>query len=98
MVVVDVYAPGATDTYTVTVKDWHKGGSTGSWSYTNENSCEGGAVTLSPFNHEITCGFGGDEMKIIQIIIPKAIQDKVTFNLVNDNIIHGPGEWKIDYI
>lgn len=95
-IVFDVYAPGATDSYTVTVKDWHKSGTTGSFTYTNENTC--GDVTLSQFNQDITCSFGGNELKIVQIIIPKAIRDKVTFTLINEGIRITQGDFKVDYI
>jgi hypothetical protein len=107
LIVLDVTAPGvAGDQLTVTVKDWvwaHNTDPEG-YTYTLENSCEGGEVTLSPFNQEITCVFDGDERTIIQVIIPKEYQDKVTFQLVykenglEEARIHGAGEFKVDYI
>jgi len=105
-IVLDVDAPGATDTYTVTVMDWHWVHNTDpeGYTYTNENSCYGGEVTLSSFNQEISCSFDGDEKTIIQVIIPKEYQDKVTFQLVyrenglENSRIHGVGEFKVDYL
>ena len=95
-IVFDVYAPGATDQYKVTIKDWHKSGDPGSFTYSNENTC--GEVTLSQFNQDITCGISGSEMKIVQIIIPKEIRDKVTFTAINDGIRITQGDFKVDYI